>query len=165
MEKSTVRPKTHVVPATRRTCHATTSLPRTEYYGITWSNHPGWQRPQMFNCLGRIEPREVRVVECLHTFTDSGVFEQLAYFEDGDYFKTAGRYRIDSENPLDYWIQHDTAETRFLEPFKTGLPEQKLQYISIDPHQRTVTTARRDPSARLTLWSLRDPGFCQNLIQ
>ena len=88
-------------------------------YMVTWSNHPAWRARHRFDCLGRLEPREVEVLECFQTFGDAGEFEQLALFDDGDYFLTRGHYRVDEEKPLNFLITHETAETVLLDPFGT----------------------------------------------
>ena len=139
-----------ILRATARTQIASAAEKRV--YRVTWSNHPAWRARHRFDCLGRLEPREVEVLECFQTFGDAGEFEQLALFDDGDYFLTKGRYRIDETNPLDYWIMHETAETLLLDPFGTGLGEQRLKYISITDRMRTTTTKRQSPDGRLTLW-------------
>lgn len=133
------------------------------YFGIRWSNHPGWKKPQPFNCLGKLpSPKTVRVIECLHGFDETTkAFHQLALFEDGDYFLTTGTYRVSPNDPLEYWVRHEKAQSRDIAPFKTGMGDRPLQYVAIDARSRTATTKRGGgSSSRLTLWQERDPPYC-----
>ena len=153
----------HVVSTRVRTCATPrpSSTPQAIHLAVAWSNHPAWGVRHTFDCLGRQAPRDVRLVDCIHTFTpadpssseERGVFEQLGLFDDGDFLLTKGTFRVDDGDPLTCWITHETAETLYIPPFETGLDETRLQYLQMGDVSRLSTTRRR--GGRLTLWTKR----------
>lgn len=141
-----------------RTCvttkHPIIPHPQAIHLAVSWSTHPAWRGRHPFDCLGHQAPRDVRLMECVHTFTHEdearGMFEQLAFFDDGDFFLTKGTFRVDDGDPLTYWITHETAETMCIPAFDPGLDEKRLQYVQMGDVSRLSTIG-----GGLTLWTKR----------